>query len=192
MDNVRSIFLAGVKFVIPLLLTLFFLYWIFIAVDNFLRWFFLLFLEESQYVRGFGWLAILSLIFGAGLMSRIATIQSMIQQVRFWLLKIPVIRTLYHTASNLTMLFTREGTPKGQVVSLKTPVGKVLGVVTQEDLARLPEGIGEKEEIAVYVQMSYNMGGYTIVVPKKSINPLDLSVREAMTLSLTAYVSGSE
>jgi uncharacterized membrane protein len=37
--------------------------------------------------------------------------------------------------------------------------------------------------------MSYQIGGYTLLVPRESITPLDLPAQEAMRLVLTAGVT---
>lgn len=188
--SVKSVFQDGIKLVVPFLLTLFLVYWLFIAIDDFMRWLLLLVLEDAYYFRGLGWVVVLLLVFVAGLASRINAVGNAIATIRSYVLKLPLVKPLYNTSSDLTSLFTKKRKADEAAVLLHTPIGKVLGIVTQSDLKSLPAGIGEENEIAVYVQMSYNMGGYTFIVPKDSVEPLDLSVKEAFALTMSGYVTG--
>jgi uncharacterized membrane protein len=40
--------------------------------------------------------------------------------------------------------------------------------------------------------MGYQIGGFTVFVPRSAIEPLDMSVEDAMRFTLTAGVSGSK
>ena len=68
---------------------------------------------------------------------------------------------------------------------------RLIGLVTREDFENLPSGIDDKnsESMAVYLPMSYQMGGFTVFVPKKNVTPVDMSIEEAMRFALTAAVS---
>jgi len=41
----------------------------------------------------------------------------------------------------------------------------------------------------LYLPMSYQLGGFTVMIPTAQIEPVDLSVEEAMRFCLTAAVS---
>ena len=40
--------------------------------------------------------------------------------------------------------------------------------------------------------MSYQIGGYTVYLPKSLVEPLDMSIEDAMRFTLTAGVSGGK
>jgi uncharacterized membrane protein len=65
----------------------------------------------------------------------------------------------------------------------------LIGFVTREDLTQLPDGLNNGTEIAVYLPMSYQIGGYLVFVPKSKVQPLNLSVEDASRLVLTAGMS---
>ncbi len=46
--------------------------------------------------------------------------------------------------------------------------------------------------LAVYLQMSYLLGGYSLIVPRDRVERLDMSVENALQWGLTAGVSVSE
>ena len=75
-----------------------------------------------------------------------------------------------------------------QVVSVKLPGTdwRLLGFVTRAEFDDLPAGIGAAGEIAVYLPMSYQVGGYTAIVPRDSARPVEMSREDAMKFILTA------
>jgi len=66
---------------------------------------------------------------------------------------------------------------------------RVMGFVTRDDLAGLPPNMSEPGMILVYLPMSYQVGGYTVLVPRASVQPVDMSFEEAMRFTLTAGLS---
>ena len=71
-----------------------------------------------------------------------------------------------------------------RVVLVRFGPARVLGFVTQEN-ANVP-GLGTDESlVAVYLPMSYQIGGYTLYLPRDRIQPTDLTVEAAMRIVLT-------
>jgi uncharacterized membrane protein len=64
-----------------------------------------------------------------------------------------------------------------------------MGFVTRDDLAGLPPNMSEPGMILVYMPMSYQVGGYTALIPRASVQPVDMSFEEAMRFTLTAGLS---
>jgi uncharacterized membrane protein len=62
----------------------------------------------------------------------------------------------------------------------------VLGFVTRADFADAPAGLARADEVAVYLPMSYQVGGYTVFVPKSACTAVDMSREDAMKFILTA------
>ena len=56
----------------------------------------------------------------------------------------------------------------------------MIGFVTRSDFADLPAGVGGPAEVAVYLPMSYGIGGYTVIVPREAITPIEMSREAAM------------
>ncbi len=53
----------------------------------------------------------------------------------------------------------------------------------------LPPGLGGEEDVAVYVPYSYQIGGFTLIVARKQIQPLDMRLEDAMRFVVTAGVN---
>jgi len=190
MVKVKSIFFSGLKVLVPFLVTLLLIYWIFIGFERFFRGVLLLFIDSSLYFSGLGWIA--AIIFTAllGFLVQIPFVRNASDKFKKQFLKLPVIKTLYRMSSDIMTFLTKKGMKKGKIVKFETPVGSVVGIMTQDHLNDLPEGIGGEMEVAVYVPMSYQIGGFTFIVPKDSIEPLDISVQKGIALTMTAYISG--
>jgi uncharacterized membrane protein len=75
-----------------------------------------------------------------------------------------------------------------QVVAVTLPgtSWRLLGFVTRAEFTDLPAGIGTASEVAVYLPMSYQVGGYTVIVPREAVRAIEMSREEAMKFILTA------
>ena len=63
----------------------------------------------------------------------------------------------------------------------------LLGLITQEQPGKfLPD---DRDRIAVYLPMSYQIGGYTLFLPRDRVQEMpDMSVEDLMKLTLTAGI----
>ncbi|NIQ03907.1 MAG: hypothetical protein GWM98_29140, partial [Nitrospinaceae bacterium] len=55
---------------------------------------------------------------------------------------------------------------------------------------KLPEAFHQEDSVLVYIPLSYMIGGYAVLVPRKMVQPLNMSLEEAMRFTLTAGVTG--
>jgi uncharacterized membrane protein len=67
---------------------------------------------------------------------------------------------------------------------------ELVGFVTQEDQQRLPPSFRDRDSVLVYLPMSYMVGGYTILVKRSDLHPLQMTRDEAMRFVLTAGITG--
>ena len=61
--------------------------------------------------------------------------------------------------------------------------------MTRQEFAGLPEGIGDENKVAVYLPMSFQLGGFTVMVPREALEPVAMLIEEAMKFALTAGVA---
>jgi uncharacterized membrane protein len=66
-----------------------------------------------------------------------------------------------------------------------------IGFVTRDDGGELGLGPATEGTIAVYFPMSYQIGGYTLLLPRDRVEPLDIPIETAMRLVLTGGMSGA-
>ncbi|MNV93225.1 hypothetical protein D3C71_1878900 [compost metagenome] len=67
-----------------------------------------------------------------------------------------------------------------------------MGLVTRRSMEGLPEGFTQGDRVAVYLPMGYMIGGYTVFVPQDWVQPIQMSVEEAMRSSLIAWMARAE
>jgi len=149
-----------------------------------LRWL----MPDEDYLAGMGIVAAVALVFGVGLLMHGVLFRKIFRRVERAMLSVPLVRSIYGAMKDLLGLFGQHKDPALQVVSLTMPgTGwRVLGFVTRSDFADLPPGVGTPAEVAVYLPMSYQVGGYTVIVPREAIKPVEMSREDAMKFILTA------
>jgi uncharacterized membrane protein len=105
--------------------------------------------------------------------------------------RIPVVKTIYGASRDFMKLFPAGGKRRDlkRVVLARFGEARIVGFVTRDDASEL--GIVEQKEdlVAVYFPMSYQIGGYTLLLPRDRIEPLDMPVETAMRLVLTGGLS---
>jgi len=189
MKSVGRIFLTGVLTVLPVLATFYFALWMLTAVE----WFFgqqLMWLMPDEYYRaGMGLLLAIILIFIVGMLMHALLFRRFFGWVEHLLLEIPLLRSVYSGLRDLFGLFTQYRQAETlQVVAVTLPGTqmRLLGFVTRSEFEGLPQGIGKPGEVAVYLPMSYQIGGYTLFLPREQTVPVHMSREEAMKFILTA------
>lgn len=190
MAKVKSVFINGLKVLVPILVILLLIYWTYIGFERIFRGVLLLFIDPSFYFNGLGWIAAVVFTILLGLLVQIPFLRKAADRLKDLVIKLPIIKTLYRMSSDIMMFLTKKGMNQGKIVKIETDVGSILGIMTQDQIDDLPEGIGGKDEVAVYVPMSYQIGGFTFIVPKDSVEILDISVQKGIALTMTAYISG--
>jgi len=189
MKSIGRIFLTGIFTILPILATIYLVVWLFTAVERFLGKQLLLLMPDEYYRAGMGLLAALVLTFLIGLLMRAWLFRQLIKLGESLLLKIPLIKVVYRALKDLFGLFSDEKNSEAlQVVSVQLPGTdmRLLGFLTRSDFSDMPKGVGNEDEVAVYLPMSYQVGGYTVLIPRNRVTPVPMSREEAMRFVLTA------
>lgn len=194
MKAIGRIFLTGLLTVLPVLATVYFTIWLVTAAEQFfgkqLEWL----LPEEYYRTGMGLALAVVAIFLVGIMMHALIFRRLFALAERVLLEIPLVRSVYGALRDLFGLFAEHQEAQAlQVVSVEVPGAgmRLLGFVTRRDFGDLPQGIGASGDVAVYLPMSYQIGGYTVFVPQERVRPVDMSREEAMKFVLTAGLKSS-
>lgn len=106
---------------------------------------------------------------------------------------LPVVKSIYSSLKSFADYFSPQQAQAGgqTVVILRLPDQplELVGLVTRSSLEGLPEGFLPGDRVAVYLPMGYMIGGYTVFVPRAWVQPIAMSVEEAMRASLFAWMS---
>jgi uncharacterized membrane protein len=192
MEGVRPhlgrIFLTGLLTLIPAVATIYLMVWLIGAVDRIfgkpLRWL----LPDDTYLAGTGIVLAVAIVFGVGVLMHGVLFRKLFRMAEAAMLAMPLVRSIYGALKDLLGLFGQHKDSALQVVVVTFPgtSWKLLGFVTRQEFTDLPEGVGTPAEVAVYFPMSYQVGGYTLIVPRESVRPVAMSREDAMKFILTA------
>ena len=188
----RSALMRGLVVVLPIGFTIWLLWWIGSTMESLLRRLILLVVPPEYYLPGMGIVAALVLLLAAGTLFNALIVQSALASWERFLDRIPVVKTIYGATRDFVKLLpTGKRSDLRRVVLARFGEARVIGFVTQDDASEL--GIVEPAEdlVAVYFPMSYQIGGYTALLPRSRIEPLDIPVEAAMRLVLTGGISGA-
>lgn len=193
MKRIAATFGRGVAVLLPAALTAAVMWWLLDFLEGALGGALKLVLGENLYFPGLGILAGVALVFLTGLVARGWLFDRLKRLLEKPLEKTPLVKSLYGSVKELVDFFSRTRRDEmGTMVTVELPgTGfRLAGMVTRRSFDELPEGFGTEDEVAVYFPMSYQVGGFTVLVPKRSVEPVDLSVEDGLRFLLTAGIGG--
>jgi len=185
-------FLTGLVAIIPLGVTVYVVYWLFIAADSLFDGIGEALLPPGWYFPGLGLvfavLAVLALgaVLNAWVYGRLAlTLGNRLLE------RIPLVKTVYGGVRDLMLFVARPPDADTRHVVLVTLPGdiRLIGFITdtapEQAVPELALDDGETV-LAVYLPMSYQIGGYTLYVPERCLQRLEMPVEAGMRMVLTA------
>ena len=187
----RSVVMRGLVAVLPIGLTLYLLWWLAVSTERLLHGVITLFVPKSAYVPGMGIFAGFVIVLIVGLAVNAWVVRLALRWQTRLFERIPVVKTIFTAIRDFVQLLPGDGrrSELKRVVVAEVGGGKLIGFVTRDDGAEfgsVMEGL-----VPVYFPMSYQIGGYTLYLPRSALTPLDMSVETAMRLVLTGGLSGA-
>ena len=182
--------LTGFITLLPLVLTIYLLYWLGVTSEEMLGKAYRYILPKGVYFPGLGMVSGIIIVFIVGLMMKAYLVQKIFALVEKVLYRLPLIKSVYRAFRDLFDFFSPNKEGLGKAVSVTVNNMELIGFITQEDPKRLPPSFRNPDYALVYLPMSYMVGGYTILVPRDDIRPLDMTRDEAMRFVLTAGITG--
>jgi uncharacterized membrane protein len=190
--RLARIFFTGLLAVLPILITVALAMWLIRAAESVFGGI-LSALMPQAYLPGMGLIVAVGVIFLVGLGMQGLVVRQFFDWLEQALNRIPLIKTVYGAVRDLTGFMSGKGGRKfGQVVMVQLPnlPLRLVGFVTVEDLALVDlADCAAGDCVAVYLPMSYQIGGYTVFLPRHLVTPLDMSFEQAMRFVITAGLS---
>ena len=187
-------FLKGLMAILPVAMTLYLFIWLIGALEKVFGELLKVLLPDSLYIPGLGLFVGLGVVFATGIILQTWFVGSFLKWVEKVFIKLPIIGHTYNALKQFTEYFKTDRTKTASKVVMYKPDNtnlELMGLVTVEDLSDAPDGVKSTKNIAVYLPMSYMVGGYTIYVPRDRITPVDMKTSDSLQWTLTAGVSGS-
>lgn len=152
-------------------------------------------LPSAVRVPGLGVLSGFLVIFGIGLLLSTPFFANIHKIILKPIRNIPLVKSVFGAVEDLMSYFApSDESDSSKVVKVLLPgqAFELVGLLTQDQLDKI-DGISfSKDKVAVFIPMSYALGGYTIFVPKDCLVITDMKVEQAMKLALTSWMKKNE
>ena len=129
-----------------------------------------------------------------GILSHVLIFQRLFELGEGLLNRVPLIKTIYNAAKDFIGYFSPQSTAMQKVVMVRLPGQdfELIGFVTRESFSSLPFQPDAHDPVAVYMPMSYQLGGYTLFIDRSYLRPVDMTFEDAMRMVLTGAVTGRD
>ncbi|WP_462411923.1 DUF502 domain-containing protein [Neobacillus sp. Marseille-QA0830] len=190
MKTIIKSFLNGILTIVPIILVIFVIYKTFLFLDgllgNTLRHYF-----RNDYIPGIGLLTTLILITVLGWMSTKYFTGKAINLIDYLLDRIPVVKTIYSVIKDTIQSFLGDKKAFSKVALVVIPGTDMrsLGFITSEQLEDFYSPL--KDYIAVYVPQTFQMAGFTFLIPKEQVELIDVKPEDAMKFILSGGMTST-
>lgn len=191
MRRLWNTFLKGLAAVLPVALTVYVVFWLAKTVESVLSGPLRAWLPEDRYWPGLGLLAAFILILLVGLLVDAYIVRRLFRYGEAVLARIPIVKTIFGAFKDFSRFLPAGGKGRDlkRVVLWRMGGAQLVGFVTEEQVNPKLFGASGEDLVAVYFPMSYQIGGYTLYLPKDELRETELSVEEAMRLVLIGGVT---
>ncbi len=192
MRTIWNTMLKGLVAILPIGLTVYLVYWLAGTAERLFSRALKPLLPEAAYWPGMGLLAGLVVLYLAGLAVNAYVVRRALRVGDRLFARIPVVKTIYVAIRDFMRFFpsSGQGGDLKRVVLVPFGPGKAIGFVTAESSAALGLQPGAADAVAVYLPMSYMVGGYTVFLQRELLEPTTLSVEAGMRIALMGGVQG--
>ena len=187
----RARLLAGFFVMVPVIVSLAALYWIFSIIDRFTA---TLVGEQAgpatrAAVAGLGIVSTMLVVLAVGAFATNVIGRRVLNRAEGWLMMIPVFRTIYAPVKQLVVAFSPDNEYGfKRVVLIEDGAGRwVMGFLTKE--FTVDRGRGPETLIAVYVPTNHLYIGDVVIFPRERAMFPDLDVEEGIRIFLTGGMS---
>jgi len=191
MRKILTLTMSGLVTVLPLALTIYVIYWLVNTLEGWLHRVLLAtgLITPAHYWPGLGLFTGFLLLLLVGSLVNFYAGRILLKYWDEFLGRIPLVKTLYGGFRDvLSLLPSGSGEKRDlqRVVLARFADVHAIGFVTREDVPAALLAHGGRDWVTVYFPMSYAFGGYTLYLPRTHIQPLDITVEDAMRLAITA------
>src|SRR5210317_311947 len=192
MNTLGKLLLKGLAVVIPAALTLAILWWLAKGSEQLLGGLLAKYLPAGWYIPGMGLLSAVAITILIGLLTHVILFQRLLAVGDAILNRLPLVKSIYSAIKDFMDYLSpdsKEAMRKVVLVKLPGQQFELIGFVTREDFESLPFELTVDDPVAVYLPFSYQIGGYTLFLPRACLTQVDMSFENAMKLVLTGAVS---
>lgn len=193
MKFLSKMFFSGLLAVIPFALTFYVLYWLISSMEKWFNQMLVLVLPAQYITPGLGFLIGIIFLISIGLLLKAWLFQRLFAWGEKMLEALPLVKSLYVSLRDLTKFISQpKDREMGQVVQVDMGNNiTVMGFLTCENLSAINQQFNN-EKVAVYIPLSYQIGGHLIMVPRTSVQVVDMPMNEALRFTITAGMTSKQ
>lgn len=191
MKPVSKTFAKGLIAIIPITLTFYLLFWMADTAELALGKIFKFIFPDAWYIKGMGFILGLIVVFLFGNFLESQIFRRLFRIFEALVIQIPVVKTIYTAIRDLSSLFSSDQKEKfNKVVLVKVAPGnsQQIGFITVSDFEETLPDFMVEDQVAVFLPFSYQLGGMTVIMPRKNVVEIDMSVEDALRFIATAGV----
>jgi len=180
--------LKGLFTILPFAVTLYLLVWMAVTAEGLLS----PYIPSQYYFPGLGVIAIIIILAAIGLLVNAYVVELLILAGQNLISRVPIVKTLFGAIQDAVELFQikkEQGTKKAVAVEISDGV-QLIGFVTSDNAVKVL--FPDQNKVAVYMPLSYQIGGYTLYLDASKITDLDIDVETAMRIAVTGGNSITE
>lgn len=188
MKKILSLSFQGLAAILPLSLTLYFIYWFMSGTESVLT----PYVPTEYYFPGMGIITGCLVILLVGLLVNLFFVQWLVATLNRQVEKIPLIKSVFGAIRDTMTVFkiSEKGNSKAVVSVEIKPDMHLIGFITADQIGT--ELFGDPRKVGVYIPLSYQIGGYTLYVNREQLTRLNIGVEEAMRVALTGGVKAKQ
>lgn len=190
MKTVLKNFLNGVLTIVPIILVIYVIYKTFLFLDGILGNSLRPYLK-GDYIPGFGLLTTVILITVLGWMSTKYITGKIIKLIDYLLEKIPVVKTIYSVIKDTVQSFLGDKKAFSKVALVIFPGTEMrsIGFITSEELEDFYSPL--KDHVAVYIPQTFQVAGFTFLIPKEQVEIIEVKAEDAMKFVLSGGMTST-
>jgi uncharacterized membrane protein len=189
--KIKTYFLAGLLVLIPLVLTIFIIWKLFIGIDSLLQGFISNILERIGVPPtniGLGFISVILLILLTGMIAKNYFGRKVIKIGENILTKIPLINRIYIAIQQISNAFLsekREVFKKAVLIEYPRKGIYSIGFFTQDTKGEVQKRL-KHDVVSVFLPTTPNpTSGFLLFVPKNEVTELNLTIEEALKLVIS-------
>ena len=189
MKRIIQYLFKGLAILLPIVVTFALLQWLLVTIETWLKPIWTTLLGESSYFPGLAFISFLAIALLIGFSSRWRFIDWLWQFPGRLMARLPLLRSLYGTINDVFEMMSGKNFAEESVVLVTLPGSnlRLIGIITKKSGIkgdRLSE-LMKEDQVAVFLPMSYNVGGYMVIVPGDCVESLTMKPADALQLTIS-------
>jgi uncharacterized membrane protein len=147
---------------------------------------------KDDYIPGIGLLGTFALITILGWLSTKFLTGAIFRLIDSLLEKIPIVKIIYSVIKDTINSFLGEKKSFSKVAIITIPGTEIksLGFIMTDDLESFYDPL--KDYVAVYIQQTFQVAGFTFLIPKEELEIIDVKPEDAMKFILSGGMTSKK